>query len=52
MLEDNYKMCIRDRFLVGITFQADILLALVVVSLIYVYILVSQYKITKRYYKE
>ena len=36
-------------FLVGITFQADILLALVVVSLIYVYILVSQYKITKRY---
>lgn len=39
-------------FLVGITFQADILLALVVVSLIYVYILVSQYKITKRYYKE
>ena len=38
--------------LVGITFQADILLALVVVSLIYVYILVSQYKITKRYYKE
>ena len=39
-------------FLVVITFQADILLALVVVSLIYVYILVSQYKITKRYYKE
>lgn len=39
-------------FLVGITFQADILLALVVVSLIYIYILVSQYKITKRYYKE
>ena len=39
-------------FLVGIAFQADILLALVVVSLIYVYILVSQYKITKRYYKE
>lgn len=39
-------------FLVGITFQTDILLALVVVSLIYVYILVSQYKITKRYYKE
>lgn len=38
--------------LVGITFQTDILLALVVVSLIYVYILVSQYKITKRYYKE
>ena len=39
-------------FLFGIAFQADILLALVVVSLIYVYILVSQYKITKRYYKE
>ena len=39
-------------FLVGITFQTDILLALVVVSLIYIYILVSQYKITKRYYKE
>lgn len=38
--------------LVGITFQTDILLALVVVSMIYVYILVSQYKITKRYYKE
>ena len=38
--------------LVGIAFQTDILLALVVVSLIYVYILVSQYKITKRYYKE
>ena len=39
-------------FLVGIAFQTDIFLALVVVSLIYVYILVSQYKITKRYYKE
>ena len=39
-------------FLVGIAFHTDILLALVVVSLIYVYILVSQYKITKRYYKE
>ena len=39
-------------FLVGIIFQTDILLALVVVSLIFVYILVSQYKITKRYYKE
>lgn len=39
-------------FLVGITFQTDILLALVVVSLIYIYILVSQYKNTKRYYKE
>ena len=38
-------------FLVGIAFHTDILLALVVVSLIYVYILVSQYKITKRYYK-
>ena len=39
-------------FLVGIIFQTDILLALVVVSLIYIYILVSQYKITKRYYKD
>ena len=39
-------------FLVGIAFHTDILLALVVVSLIYLYILVSQYKITKRYYKE
>ena len=39
-------------FLIGIAFHTDILLALVVVSLIYVYILVSQYKITKRYYKE
>ena len=39
-------------FLVGIAFHTDILLALVVVSLIYVYILVSQYKITKRYYKD
>lgn len=38
--------------LVGITFQTDILLALIVVSIIYIYILISQYKITKRYYKE
>ena len=39
-------------FLIGTFFHTDILLALVVVSLIYIYILVSQYKITKRYYKE
>ena len=39
-------------FLIGTFFHTDILLALVVVSLIYLYILVSQYKITKRYYKE
>lgn len=38
--------------LVGITFQTDILLALIVISIIYIYILISQYKITKRYYKE
>ena len=38
--------------LVGIAFQTDILLALIVVSIIYIYILISQYKITKRYYKE
>lgn len=39
-------------FLIGTFFHTDILLALVVVSLIYIYILVSQYKITKRYYKD
>ena len=61
--EENYEIIIKLSnyilpisliaiFLVGIAFQTDILLALVVVSLIYVYILVSQYKITKRYYKE
>ena len=38
--------------IIGIAFQTDILLALIVVSLIYIYILISQYKITKRYYKE
>ena len=61
--EENYEIIIKLSnyilpisliaiFLVGIAFHTDILLALVVVSLIYVYILVSQYKITKRYYKE
>ena len=38
--------------IIGIVFQTDILLALIVVSIIYIYILISQYKITKRYYKE
>ena len=38
--------------IIGIAFQTDILLALSVVSVIYIYILISQYKITKRYYKE
>ena len=61
--EENYEIIIKLSnyilpisliaiFLIGIAFHTDILLALVVVSLIYVYILVSQYKITKRYYKE
>ena len=61
--EENYEIIIKLSnyilpisliaiFLVGIAFHTDILLALVVVSLIYVYILVSKYKITKRYYKE
>ena len=61
--EENYEIIIKLSnyilpisliaiFLVGIAFHTDILLALVVVSLIYVYILVSQSKITKRYYKE
>ncbi len=38
--------------IIGIAFNTDILLALFVVSIIYIYILISQYKITKRYYKE
>ena len=38
--------------IIGFAFQADILLALFVVSILYIYILISQYKITKRYYKE
>lgn len=38
--------------IIGIAFHMDILLALLVVSIIYIYILISQYKITKRYYKE
>ncbi|MDN5022400.1 MULTISPECIES: DUF3169 family protein [unclassified Streptococcus] len=61
--EENYEIIIKlsnyilpftliGIFLIGTFFHTDILLALVVVSLIYVYILVSQYKITKRYYKE
>ena len=61
--EENYEIIIKlsnyilpfaliGIFLIGTFFHTDILLALVVVSLIYIYILVSQYKITKRYYKE
>ena len=61
--EENYEVIIKlsnyilpfaliGIFLIGTFFHTDILLALVVVSLIYIYILVSQYKITKRYYKE
>ena len=38
--------------IIGFAFQADILLALFVVSILYIYILISQYKITKRYYKD
>lgn len=38
--------------IIGIAFQTDILLALSVVSIIYIYILISQYKVTKRYYKD
>ena len=38
--------------IIGFAFQTDILLALIVVSIIYIYILISQYKITKRYYKD
>ena len=37
--------------IIGLAFQTDILLALFAVSIIYIYILISQYKITKRYYK-
>ena len=61
--EENYEIIIKlsnyilpfaliGIFLIGTFFHTDILLALVVVSLIYIYILVSQYKITKRYYKD
>ena len=61
--EENYEIIIKlsnyilpfaliGIFLIGTFFHTDILLALVVVSLIYLYILVSQYKITKRYYKD
>ena len=38
--------------LIGVAFKTDILLALFVVSILYIYILISKYKITKRYYKE
>ena len=38
--------------LIGIAFKTDIILALIIVSIIYIYILISQYKITKRYYKD
>lgn len=38
--------------LIGIAFNTDIILALIIVSIIYIYILISQYKITKRYYKD
>lgn len=38
--------------LIGLAFKTDIILALIIVSIIYIYILISQYKITKRYYKE
>ena len=61
--EENYEIIIKlsnyilpftliGIFLIGTFFHTDILLALLIVSLIYIYILVSQYKITKRYYKE
>ena len=63
MMDENFEVVVKlsnyilpfaliGIFLIGTFFHTDILLALVVVSLIYVYILVSQYKITKRYYKE
>ena len=61
--EENYEIIIKLSnyilpslllvlLIIGIAFQTDILLALIVVSIIYIYILISQYKITKRYYKE
>lgn len=61
--EENYEVIIKlsnyilpslliALLLIGVAFQTDILLALFVVSIIYIYILISQYKITKRYYKE
>lgn len=61
--EENYEIIIKlsnyilpslliALLIIGIAFNTDILLALFVVSIIYIYILISQYKITKRYYKE
>ena len=61
--EENYEIIIKlsnyilpsllpALLLIGIAFKTDILLALFVVSILYIYILISQYKITKRYYKE
>ena len=61
--EENYEIIIKlsnyilpslliALLIIGIAFHTDILLALFVVSIIYIYILISQYKITKRYYKE
>lgn len=61
--EENYEIIIKlsnyilpsllpALLLIGVAFKTDILLALFVVSILYIYILISQYKITKRYYKE
>ena len=61
--EENYEIIIKlsnyilpsllpSLLLIGVAFKTDILLALFVVSILYIYILISQYKITKRYYKE
>ena len=61
--EENYEIIIKlsnyilpsliiALLLIGIAFKTDIILALIIVSIIYIYILISQYKITKRYYKE
>lgn len=61
--EENYEVVIKlsnyilpfaliGIFLIGTFFHTDILLALLIVSMIYIYILISQYKITKRYYKD
>ena len=61
--EENFKVVVKlsnyilpslliALLIIGIAFQTDILLALLVVSILYIYILISQYKITKRYYKE
>ena len=61
--EENYEIIIKlsnyilpsliiALLLIGIAFKTDIILALIIVSIIYIYILISQYKITKRYYKD